>query len=678
MDLFSQLESEPVAPVDVINYQGKVALLKQYATAYYRDDNPIVSDSTYDALFREVAEIESKIPELIDLNSPTQRVGGERLSTLGEVEHAVPMLSLDNAFSDDELVDFFSKIVGPDDQIAAEPKLDGLALSLVYRGGELAYAATRGDGLVGEDVTHCARLIGSIPLALPEGAYPDLLEVRGEVFMRHHIFERLNKQAARERRKPLANCRNAAAGVMRKLDPKEAAKRPLDFYAYSLVRAEGGYRVDATSHSQQLSYLEEIGFPVSPHREVMTIAELPKYVEKLEAARDSLGLDVDGLVFKFNALSRQQELGSRSRVPRWAIARKFPAQQRETVVEEVVWQVGATGAVTPVAKVAPVHVGGVTVTSATLHNMDHIAAMDIAVGDTALCERRGDVVPALSSVMVRPDDRKPITLPDGCPVCSSPLAKEDGQSIYRCTGGARCDAQAVAIMQQYIGRAYLDIDGAGEKLIEQLFEAGMISNIVDLYRLDRDAVAALPGMGAKSADKLMAGLEASKKTTLPRILSGLSIREVGKSASVTLADHFGHDLDRILAASEAELREVELFGPIMAKLAYEGFRDPVNLEILRGLIEVGLTWEVPATRSAEEQPLMGQTWVITGTFAGRSRDDIKAGLTALGAKVSGSISGRTTALAAGEAAGSKKDKALKLGVRVVDEAELNALIGEVA
>lgn len=673
LDLFAQ---DPAGPDtsesggDVSTLKAKTAVLIRYAKAYYSDDDPLVSDATYDALYREVAELESQLPGHINPNSPTQRVGGERLPHLGEIEHTVPMLSLDNKFDDEGLAEFFGKIIGPQEAIYGEPKFDGLAISLLYRDGKLAYAATRGDGKVGEDVTHNIRLIHSIPVQLDTATPPALLEVRGEVYMARHILDKLNKEAEATGGKVLVNCRNAAAGTVRKLDPKEAAKRPLDFFAYSIAQLSDEGQGNFSTHSEQMAYLRSIGFPVCSESAVLTISELPEFVARIQDKRDSLTFDADGLVFKVDSLDRQKELGEQSRVPRWGIARKLPAEQKEAVVEAVEWQVGATGAVTPVAKLTPVHVGGVTVSSVTLHNMDIIRSLDIAVGDTAICERRGDVVPGITGITQRPADRKPITLPDGCPVCGSALDKEEEHSVYRCTGGMICSAQQVRLIQMGIGREYLNIDGAGDKLIEQLVKNGMISTIADLYTLDCAAVADLPGMGIKSAEKLRAGLEASKHTTLGRILSCLSIREVGKSASVELANHFGHDLDRIIGASKEELRSVPTFGPIMTELAYEGFRNPVNIQVLEGLLAAGLSWDIPQEIPEGEQPLKGEKWVVTGSFEGFTRDDIKAKLQALGATVSGSISAKTTALAAGAKAGGKLAKANDLGIRVVEEAEL--------
>jgi DNA ligase (NAD+) len=657
------------------NYRAKVESLKAMAKAYYTYGAPICSDDTYDRLYREVEDIEASHPELIDPNSPTQRVGGERLSELEEVKHAVNMLSLNNVFNDDDLHAFFAATVGAEGQIAADPKFDGLAVSLVYVNGQLSHAATRGDGETGEDVTHIARLIHSIPLALPPSHNTALLEVRGEVFMARAVLERLNAKALEEGGKLLANCRNAAAGVLRQLDPKKAAERPLDFFAYSLARIEAAGPVPAFStHSEQMAFLAKLGFPQAEESRVLTLEQLPAYVAEIEAVRDSLPYEIDGLVFKADSLAKQAELGFQTRAPRWAIARKLPAQQKDTVLMGVDFQVGASGAVTPVARLAPVHVGGVTVSNATLHNMAQIAALDIAVGDTVTVERRADVVPGVVAVASRPEGRAPIVMPSHCPACSSSVEREPGKAVYRCTGGLRCDAQVVGVIQRFVGRDFLDVDGCGPALIQQMYDAGMINSIVDLYRVDESDVASLPGMGAKSAANLMAGLAASKKTTLPRILAGLNIREVGRSASKTLADHFGHDLDKILTASLSELESVELFGEIMARYCYDGLRDPANLDTLNGLIAVGLEWDRPEPPAEGSQPYLGQTWVITGTFEGRNRDDLKVALQTLGAKVSGSVSGKTTCLLAGSAAGSKLAKAESLGVRVVSESDLDAVL----
>lgn len=644
---------------------------------YHTLNKPSVSDNTYDNYFERLKELEAKYPEYADPNSVTQRVGGERLSSLPTIKHQSPMLSLGNEFSDEGLMDFFLKSCEPTTEIACEPKLDGLAISIKYVKGKLAYAATRGTGSEGEDVTSNVRLIRSVQLALKGKNIPDELEVRGEIVMHRSVLAMLNaKYDETGVGRHFSNCRNAAAGTVRLLDPKEAIKRPLDFYAYGLADCS---MPSGKTHTEQMQFLEGLGIRVREHGDVLQVNDLPLYVEKMEELRDTLNYDLDGYVFKINDLVHQQELGFRSREPRWAISRKMKAQEAETTVDDVAFQVSASGSITPVAKLKPVHVGGVWVSSATLHNMDNVNELNVAVGDTVTCVRNGEVVPGLSGVVYRPENRTPITMPETCPSCDSPVKREARSARYFCTGGTSCPARAVRFVQRFISKPHLNIKGFGDKLVEQLFEVGLISSILDVYTLKEADVAALPGMGNVSARKLMTAIEASKKTELYRVLSGLNIPEIGKSASRELVKHFDNDFLAIVSAPRHELSQVKDFGPTMTDLAFNGFRDKTNIDILLGLLNLGVNWEIEADEAREPaevlpQILEGEKWVVTGTFDGINRDEIKAKIEALGGQVMSSVSGATTRLAAGAEAGGKLAKAQKLGIKIVGQDELFALL----
>lgn len=644
--------------------------LVTWAKAYYVDDSPLVTDAAYDAAFAELQKLESIHPRHINPNSPTQRVGGDRLDGFEEVRHRTPMLSLDNCFDDERMLEFGRSASMGVLMLFAEPKLDGLALSLVYEKGVLVSAGTRGDGVLGESVVANVKTIQSIPVQLDPTLVPDVLEVRGEVIMRKSALKRLNEKGG----KVYANCRNAAAGALRQLDPKVTAQRTLDFFAYSAIAPEGTKGFDET-HGQCMDSLAKLGFPINPLSRALTLSELTDYVREIETVRDSLDYLIDGVVVKCNGLDRQKELGMKSRSPNWAIARKLEAEERETVVEGIDFQIGASGALTPVARLTKVEVGGVMVSNATLHNMGEISRLDIAIGDTCVIARNGDVVPGIQRVLARPDDRVRVSMPTECPVCNSPIKQPEGMVKSFCTGGSKCSAQGKGLIQRAVGRDFLNIDGIGDTLVEQLYDAGLISTVADLYDLDMAKVAALPRMGDKSAAALQAGLAKSKDTTLNRVIAALNIREIGRTASAALAAHFCDDLTAIFNASISELESVDGFGPIMAQLAYEGFQDEANLELVNKLTRFGVTWPIRTAPVAGQQPLLGQTWVITGTFSAISRDEIKQKLEALGAKVTGSVSAKnTTALAAGDKAGSKLAKAEAAGVRVVSEDELLQLL----
>ena len=649
--------------------------INQWNREYYLDDAPTVSDAVYDAAFRQLQDIEAEYPHLRRLDSPTQRVGAP-IDTFQTVTHSVPMLSLNNAMNDEELADFVARAsaeyFGAPEVITfcAEPKLDGLAVSLRYEKGVLVRAATRGDGATGEDVTHNVRMIHSVPLRLADSAsVPDVLEVRGECFMPKAVLERLNREADQTGGKRFANARNAAAGTLRKKDPAKAAERPLDFIAYGIGEISDDVSLYLLDAYDRLEYLAQLGFPINPETRLVTGAKgVTEYYEALAAKRDTLPMDIDGIVYKVNAIMTQEKMGYVSRAPRWAIARKFPASAEETKVLNVDFQVGPSGALTPVARLQPVYVGGVTVSNATLHNLDEVARLDLAIGDTVLIERAGDVIPKVTRVISRHDDRRPVTMPCECPVCGSAVVQEAGQVAYRCTGGLVCNAQAVGMIARFCGRDFLDIEGCGESVVQQLFSAGLIKSVVDLFYLNEADVAQLDGFGRRSAEKLIGAIQKSKSTTLQRIISGLGIREVGRSASRELAKAFGNDVEAILAASADDFATVELFGPIMSKNLYDGLRDPVIRATLDGLIAAGVTWDTQVEVGPE--PLKGQIWCLTGTLETLKRSDAKAALEKLGAKVSGSVSKATACLVAGTGAGSKLSKATELGIKVIDESAL--------
>lgn len=637
---------------------------------YYVLDEPSVPDAEYDRLMRELQDLEEQHPQFSSPDSPSQRVGGSPLEGFEEVRHRVPMLSLANAFSDEEVQAFHERVIkGLETEHAdyvAEPKLDGVAISLRYEGGRLVQAATRGDGATGEDVTSNVRTIAAIPLKLRGSArkagWPDPLEVRGEIYMPLDGFRAYNERAREEGLKELVNPRNAAAGSLRQLDSRITAQRPLAFFAYSVVADDL-----PESHYDQLQGLKEWGFPVNAEvRRVRDADGCLAYYRDMGEKRAGLPYDIDGVVFKLEMSEQQQTLGFVSRAPRWAIAQKFPAQEEITRLLGIDIQVGRTGALTPVARLEPVFVGGVTVTNATLHNLDEIRRKDVRAGDWVVVRRAGDVIPEVARVVLdrRVGDPAVFEMPESCPVCDSAVEREEGEAVFRCTGGLVCAAQRIRSIQHFASRKAMDIEGLGEKLVDQLVESGRVHSIAGLYRLDRDQLAGLDRMGEKSADNLLAELERSKKPGLDRLLYSLGIREVGEVTAASLARHFG-TLDKIIEASEEALIEVPDVGPIVAGHVYAFFREEHNLEILQDLEAAGMRWQALEVNEGE-QPLAGQTWVLTGAL-GMPRARAKTLLESLGARVTGSVSAKTTVLLAGEAAGSKLTKAEKLGVEVVDE-----------
>jgi DNA ligase (NAD+) len=654
------------------------AEIDQHDYRYYVLDAPTVPDAHYDRLMRELQALESQFPELVTPDSPTQRVGGAPLEGFIEVRHATPMLSLANAFSGEEIEQFHERVLRGLETAhvtyVAEPKLDGVAISLRYEDGRLVQAATRGDGASGEDVTANVRTIAAIPLRLRQrnsvARWPASLEVRGEIYMPLAGFRRYNENAREEGGKEFINPRNAAAGSLRQLDSRLTAQRPLAFFAYSLVAADGL----PESHFDALQLLRSWGFPVNP--EICRVRDAEGcigYYREMAAKREGLPYDIDGVVFKVDDRQEQLTLGFVSRAPRWAIAQKFPAQEEITRLLDIDVQVGRTGTITPVARLEPVFVGGVTVTNATLHNLDEIRRKDVRAGDWVVVRRAGDVIPEVARVVLERRAGAPaeFQMPTVCPVCGSAVERDEGESAFRCTGGLFCAAQRIRSIQHFVSRKALDIEGLGEKLVVQLVESGLVHSVADIYQLDRDQLVALERMGEKSADNLLAELERSKTPGLDRLLYALGIREVGEVTARLLALHF-KSLENIILASEEDLVEVPDVGPVVASHVHAFFREPHNTEVIAELQAAGVSWK-PVEAGGGEQPLAGQTWVLTGTL-GLPRARAKNMLESLGARVSGSVSAKTSVVLAGEAAGSKLRKAENLGIEVMDESAFLALL----
>jgi DNA ligase (NAD+) len=647
---------------------------------YYVYDDPQIPDADYDRLMRELQALESQYPSLVRDDSPTQRVGDKPLSGFAEVAHKVAMLSLDNAFDEAEMKSFERRIrdrlnLDAEQPIhyQAEPKLDGLAVNLRYQQGRLVLGATRGDGSRGEDVTSNVRTIKAIPLKLQGQDWPDTLEVRGEVFMPRAGFERFNERARNANEKTFVNPRNAAAGSLRQLDPRITAKRPLTFLAYGFGEVVPAQSYDNLSDS--IIALRAFGIPTSPLMEVVEGVEgCIAYFQNLATQRDALPYDIDGVVFKVNKLALQEALGFVSRAPRWAVAYKFPAQEALTQVESIEFQVGRTGAITPVARLQPVFVGGVTVSNATLHNMDEVKRKDVRAGDTVVVRRAGDVIPEVVSVLQekRPENSQPVSLPLRCPVCDSEIIIPEGEAVARCSGGLYCPAQRKEAIKHFASRKALDIEGLGDKLVEQLVEQKLVKTPADLYTLTLEQLSGLERMAEKSAQNLLDALLKSKQTTLNRFLYGLGIREVGEATAQALAQQF-LTLSAIEQADEESLQETPDVGPIVAAHIVSFFRQPHNREVIAELLKANIQWPDVARVEAEHAPLAGKTLVITGTLS-RPRDEIKQILLAHGAKVTGSVSSKTDYVLAGEAAGSKRAKAEKLGVTVLDEAALDEML----
>ncbi len=655
--------------------------LTEHNHKYYVLDEPSIPDAEYDRLFHELVALEEKYPDLKSPDSPTQRVGGDVLSAFEEVEHVVPMLSLDNVFDEDGLRDFEQRIksrLGSDAPLvfACEPKLDGIAISLLYERGLLVRAATRGDGKRGEDITNNVKTIASVPLKLRGSDWPDELEVRGEIYMPRAGFEKMNAAARAKDEKVFVNPRNAAAGSLRQLDSKITASRPLELGVYGV--ALRGDKSPFNYHSENLNALAKWGFRVSPELRTVKGADgCLDYYEYLLNKRDALPYDIDGIVFKVDSIDLQRKLGFVSRAPRWAVAHKFPAQEEMTLLRDVEFQVGRTGAITPVARLEPVFVGGVTVSNATLHNFDEIQRLDVRVGDTVIIRRAGDVIPQVVQVVAekRPSDAKIIEMPTHCPVCGSESERVEGEAVTRCTGGLICAAQRSQAIKHFASRKAMDIEGLGDKIVEVLVERELIKHPGDLFSLDLDTLSGLERMGQKSAQNLLDALEKSKATSLQRFIYSLGIREVGEATALNLAQHFGN-IDAIMNASQEALLEVSDVGPIVASHIEHFFAEAHNREVIEALIAAGVHWPDIEVKDPSELPLAGQTWVVTGTLESMTRDEAKAKLQALGAKVAGSVSKKTSTLLAGAAAGSKLAKAEKLNVPVVAEADFLALLDQ--
>ena len=647
------------------------SLISDYNYQYYVLDDPSVPDSEYDRLYRELGKLESEHPDLITEDSPTQRVGAKPDSGFEEVVHELPMLSLDNAMDSGEMTNFDRRVnerlgQSKDIEYVCEPKLDGLAISLLYENGLLTRAATRGDGTQGENITLNAKTIRSIPLKLRISNPPKRIEVRGEVFMLKSSFEALNEEAKMTESKVFANPRNAAAGSLRQLDPQITAKRNLSFYAYSMGLVSDDFRL-ADKHYDRLLQIKDLGLPVSSEVKVVSgIEQCLDYYHDILERRDALAYEIDGVVNKVNDIGLQERLGFVARAPRWAIAHKFPAQEEVTQLLGVDFQVGRTGALTPVARLEPVSVGGVTVSNATLHNMDEIARLGVQVNDYVIIRRAGDVIPQVVSIIEerRPDDIFAIEAPTECPVCASPVERAEGEAVIRCTGGLVCSSQRNEALKHFASRKAMDIDGLGDKLVEIFSDKGFVKSISDLYRVSKEQITGLDRMGEKSADNLLAALEKSKTTTLPKFLYALGIREVGEVTAKNISNHF-LTIDAIMKAQQEDLESVSDVGPIVAQHLRAFFDNEDNRQQVKELIALGVNWPEIEQKSDDELPLKGNTFVITGSFEGISRAEIKDKLESLGAKVSGSVSKKTTALIAGEKAGSKLTKAESLGVEIL-------------
>jgi len=658
--------------------------LRHHEYLYHVMDAPEVPDAEYDRLMRELRALEAQRPDLITPDSPTQRVGAAPLTSFTQVRHEVPMLSLDNVFDEASFLAFNKRVqdrLKSTDALVycCELKLDGLAVSILYENGVLVRAATRGDGTTGEDITANVRTIRAIPLKLHGENIPARLEVRGEVFLPQSGFEKINEEARRIGAKVFANPRNAAAGSLRQLDPRITAKRPLTFFCYGIGILEGGEL--PRSHLARLQQFKVWGLPVSDRiRLCSTPEEVLAFYHKVEEDRATLGFDIDGVVIKVDSLDLQEQLGFVARAPRWAVAFKFPAQEQMTFVRDVEFQVGRTGAITPVARLEPVHVAGVLVSNATLHNADEIDRLGLRIGDKVVIRRAGDVIPQVVNVVLseRPAETREVVFPQHCPVCGSDVERVEGEAVARCTGGLICGAQRKESLKHFVSRRAMDVDGMGDKIIDQLVEKEYVHTPADLFRLTAGKLTGLDRMGPKSAQNIVNALEKAKETTFARFLYALGIREVGEATAAGLAAWFG-TLDALMAASVDELQKVPDVGVVVATHVANFFEEESNRDVIRQLVEdVGIHWPAPVAIKAEEidSPFAGKTVVLTGSLSQLSRDEAKARLTALGAKVAGSVSKKTDLVIAGEAAGSKLAKAQELGIEIIDEAEMIRLLGE--
>lgn len=657
--------------------------LRHHEYLYHVMDTPEIPDAEYDRLMRELRELEAQHPELITPDSPTQRVGAAPLASFSQIRHEVPMLSLDNVFDEESFLAFNKRVQdrlknSDDLTYCCELKLDGLAVSILYENGLLVQAATRGDGTTGEDITSNVRTIRAIPLKLRGDNIPQRLEVRGEVFLPQAGFEKINEEARRTGGKVFANPRNAAAGSLRQLDPRITAKRPLTFFCYGVGVLEGGEL--PASHSARLQQFKFWGLPVSERVKLChTPEEVLTYYRKVEEDRPNLGFDIDGVVIKVDSLALQEQLGFVARAPRWAVAFKFPAQEQMTFVRDVEFQVGRTGAITPVARLEPVHVAGVLVSNATLHNADEIERLGLRIGDKVVIRRAGDVIPQVVNVVLseRPEETREIVFPTHCPVCHSDVERVEGEVVTRCTGGLICGAQRKESLKHFVSRRALDVDGMGDKIIDQLVEKEYVHTPADLFQLTPGKLTGLDRMGPKSAQNIVDALDKSKETTFARFLYALGIREVGEATAAGLAAHFG-TIEALEQASIDDLQKVPDVGIVVATHVRNFFAEESNREVIAQLRKEGVRWPAPVVVNAEEidSPFAGKTIVLTGSLSQLSRDDAKAQLVALGAKVAGSVSKKTDLVIAGEAAGSKLAKAQELGIAVIDEDEMLRLLGE--
>lgn len=664
-------EADDKAQIETLREQ-----INEHNHRYYVLDDPLISDAQYDRLLRKLEELEDRHPELITGDSPTQRVGAAPADGFKTVEHRVPMLSLGNAFSEEEVEEFDQRVRSALDidtvQYLAEPKLDGLAVALRYEKGMLVQAATRGDGRQGEDVTGNVRTIQAVPLRLRGKDLPDVLEVRGEVFMSRSGFDALNRRLTASKEKAFVNPRNAAAGSLRQLDPKITAQRPLRFFCYATATEDGM----PGSQAEILARMRDLGLPVSDEIErVDGCAGLLAYHARIAERRSELDYDIDGVVYKVNDIDHQRELGFVSRAPRWALAHKFPAQEETTTLLDIEVQVGRTGALTPVARLEPVFVGGVTVTNATLHNLDEIRRKDVRPGDRVIVRRAGDVIPEVvrSVPELRPEDAQEWQMPTECPACGSAVEQVEGEAVARCTGGLVCPAQRKRALEHFVSRGAMDIDGMGSKLIDQLVDGDLVHSPADLYALDLETLSALDRMGEKSARNLLAALEASKQVKLGRLLYALGIREVGEVTARQLARSFG-SIEQLSGADLEALCAVPDVGPVVAQHIHAFFQEPHNQAIIAQLFQAGVCYEQEEVIDRSSLPLQGQTFVLTGALDSMPRSEAKKALEALGAKVTSSVSKNTTALIAGAEPGSKLDKAKTLGIDVLAEDALQELL----
>ena len=642
--------------------------LRVHLFRYHVQSEPTIPDQEFDRLFDRLVALEKQYPELIDPNSPTQRVGSELSEQFGEIEHQIPMLSLDKCTTHGEIKDWLERCertVGMEiREFSCEPKIDGVAVSLLYRDGKLVRGATRGDGYKGEDITANVRTIRQIPLKLM-GDFPELLEIRGEVYMPKIAFDRYNERARKTGEKLVINPRNGAAGSLRQLDPKVTASRPLSIFCYSMGLSSADFR--PIRHSDVLDSLTKWGCPVNDQFQVIrSLDKIQSYIESLLTRREELDYDIDGIVLKVNDFAIQSRLGNVTRRPRWAIAFKYPAEEAITVLRKVEFQVGRTGAITPVAKLEPVFVGGVTVSNATLHNMDEINRLDLKIGDTVVVRRAGDVIPQIVRVVGerRPQAAPSILLPIECPVCGSKVGPSNSEAILRCSARTTCPAQLKESIKHFASRLAMDIDGLGAKLVNQLVDDELVRSPLDLYLLCAQQIQALDRMAEKSATNLFASIERSKKTSFDRFIYALGIREVGETTASVLSKRFGN-LEDLIAADRETLQQIDDVGPIVAANIRQYFDDDRNRSLVRGLVEIGITWG--AVRAEEALPCKGETWVITGTLESMSRSEAKSILSSLGAKVAGSVSSKTTKLVAGHNAGSKLEKARDLNIQTLDE-----------